>query len=195
MDVRNLFDEHLQVCRDARETLPAVLDDVVRNAWRSIAEGGRILVCGNGGSAADAQHFAAECVVRYERAREATLPAIALTTDTSALTATANDVGFEYVFARQVRAFARPGDILFAISTSGRSPNVLRAVEEARRARCHVVGFTGLGGNELASMADIVVAVPSSRVARIQEVHILCLHAIASELESKLTETPNAHRD
>jgi D-sedoheptulose 7-phosphate isomerase len=195
MDIRNLFDEHLQVCRDARESLPSVLNEVVSLAHRSIADGGKILVCGNGGSAADAQHFAAECVVRYERARERALPAIALTTDTSALTATANDVGFEHVFARQLRALSRPGDVLFALSTSGRSPNVLRAAEEARRSRCHVVGFTGRGETELASLTDILVAVPSSRVARIQEVHIICLHAIASQLESRVTEGSHVRRD
>jgi D-sedoheptulose 7-phosphate isomerase len=180
-----IFDEHLSVLQASRSQIPALVDEVVRATHRSLAAGGKILLCGNGGSAADAQHFAAECVARFERERDPFL-AIALTTDTSLLTATANDYGYEHVFERQVRALARPGDVLFALSTSGNSPSVLHAAETARRAQCKVVGFTGERGGKLRELADVLIAIPSNRVARIQEMHELCLHAIAAELETLL---------
>jgi D-sedoheptulose 7-phosphate isomerase len=178
----DIFDEHLRVVTHARQELPALLDRVASLAAASIASGGKILACGNGGSAADAQHFTAECVCRFEKERRA-IPAIALSTDTSAVTAISNDYGYEHVFARQVAALARAGDVLFAISTSGNSPNVLRAVEVARDIGCHVVAMTGQGGGRLAALAHTLIAVPATRVARIQEVHTLCLHAIAGGIE------------
>jgi D-sedoheptulose 7-phosphate isomerase len=183
--IDEIFDEHLRVVERARAELTAVLLRVSQLAAACIASGGKLLVCGNGGSAADAQHFAAECVCRFEKERAA-FPAIALSTDTSAMTAIANDYGYEHVFARQVSGLARPGDVLFALSTSGRSPNVIRAAEAARMTACQVVAFTGQGGGKLAALADIVVAVPSTTVARIQEVHGVCLHAIAGALEDAL---------
>ena len=142
---------------------------------QTVRTGRKVLVCGNGGSAADAQHIAAEFVGRYERERIA-LPAIALTTDTSALTAISNDYGFERVFARQVEAFANEGDCLIGISTSGSSPNVIAAMMEARRLGCRTIGMTGANGKKLASIADASVLVPSQRTARIQEVHITIAH-------------------
>jgi D-sedoheptulose 7-phosphate isomerase len=135
----------------------------------------KILICGNGGSAADAQHIAAELVGRYESERRA-LPAIALTTDTSALTALANDYDFERIFARQVEALATAGDCLIAISTSGNSPNIIAAVMAARQGGCKVIGMTGAKGKKLAGLCDACIVVPSDRTARIQEAHITIAH-------------------
>ena len=149
---------------------------------------GRILSCGNGGSAADAQHFAAELVGRFERERPG-LPAIALTTDTSLLTAVANDYAFEQVFAKQVRALGRRGDVLLAFSTSGNSPNVIEAIAAAHEHEMHVVALTGKGGGrigELLGADDVHLCVPHSRTARIQEVHLLTLHCLCDAIDQAL---------
>ena len=151
----------------------------------TFAAGKKVLVCGNGGSAADAQHIAAEFVGRYEKERKA-MPSIALTTDTSALTAIANDYEFDRVFARQVEALAASGDCLIAISTSGNSPNVISAVMTARKLGCTVVGLTGAGGKKLASLCDAVVMVPSARTARIQEAHIAIAHYWCEMLDARI---------
>jgi D-sedoheptulose 7-phosphate isomerase len=153
----------------------------------SFARGGKILICGNGGSAADAQHIAAEFVGRYETERAA-LPAIALTTDTSALTALANDYDFERIFARQVDALAREGDLLIAISTSGNSPNVIAAVMKARQKGCRILGMTGAKGKKLASLCDRAVLVPSERTARIQEAHITIAHIWCEIIDEKFSK-------
>ena len=172
-------------------TLKALLEDttsinecaaIIRETFES---GGKVLVCGNGGSAADAQHLAAEFVGRYEKERKG-LPAIALTTDTSALTALANDYDFERVFARQVDALAREGDCLIAISTSGNSRNVLAAVMAARAKGCRIVGLTGAGGKKLAGLCDACVLVPSNRTARIQEAHITIAHAWCELIDEEI---------
>lgn len=147
--------------------------------------GGKLLVCGNGGSAADAQHFSAELLGRYERERDG-LPAIALHADSSTVTAVANDYGYEHVFARQVLALGRPGDVLLAISTSGNSPGILRAVEAAQQAGLGVVALTGRDGGALAPLlrpADIEIRVPAQVTARIQEVHILVLHCLCELID------------
>lgn len=149
-----------------------------------LAAGGKLLVAGNGGSAADAQHLAAELVVRYQRDRRA-LGGIALTTDSSVLTAHGNDLGFRDVFARQVRALARAGDVLVAISTSGRSPNVLAACAAARELGCDVLGLTGASGGELAALCDDALCVPSTVTARIQEVHELVIHLWCEQLDGR----------
>jgi D-sedoheptulose 7-phosphate isomerase len=141
----------------------------------TLRKGNKILICGNGGSAADAQHIAAEFVGRYETERKA-LPAIALTTDTSALTALANDYGFERIFARQVEALGNPGDLLIALSTSGNSPNVTAAVMSARQIGCKTIGMTGGGGKKLASLCDACILIPITRTARVQEAHITIGH-------------------
>jgi D-sedoheptulose 7-phosphate isomerase len=141
----------------------------------TVKRGNKILICGNGGSAADAQHIAAEFVGRYETERRA-LPAIALTTDTSALTALANDYDFERIFSRQVDALAAEGDCLIGISTSGNSPNVIAAVMAARRKGCRIIGMTGAKGKKLAALCDAALMVPSERTARIQEAHITVAH-------------------
>lgn len=147
--------------------------------------GGKILLFGNGGSAADAQHIAAEFVGRFARDRSA-LPALALTTDTSALTAIGNDYGFEQVFVRQVQALGRPGDVAVAISTSGRSPNVLAGVEAARERGLRSIGFTGANGSSLARTVDLPIVIPSQSTARIQECHIAIGHIICEIVETLL---------
>lgn len=146
---------------------------------------GKVLACGNGGSAADAQHFAAELINRFEREREP-LGAIALTTDTSTLTSIANDYRYELVFSKQVQALGRAGDVLLAISTSGNSPSVIEAVRAAHAARMNVVALTGRGGGQLATAlrsSDVHICVPHARTARIQEVHLLVLHCLCDGID------------
>jgi len=149
---------------------------------------GRILACGNGGSAADAQHFAAEMVGRFERERPE-LPAIALTVDSSILTAIANDYAFDQVFAKQVRALGRKGDVLLAFSTSGNSANVIAAIDAAREREMHVVALTGRGGGrigELLGEGDVHVCVPHERTAYVQEVHLAVLHCLCDAIDCTL---------
>ena len=150
-----------------------------------LGRGNKVLVLGNGGSAADAQHFAAEFVGRFGRERDP-LPVIALTTDTSVLTAVGNDYGFEEIFVRQVRALASPGDAVVAISTSGRSPNVLQAVGASRAAGATTIALTGGDGGELVKVCDIGIVVPSSSTPQIQEVHVTILHILSELIESSL---------
>jgi len=147
--------------------------------------GNKILLCGNGGSAADAQHIAAELVGRYEQHRQA-FPAISLTTDTSALTALSNDYGYEDVFARQVEALASAGDVLIAISTSGKSQNVVKAAEKAKSIGCKTIALTGCSGEPLASHCDLAVVVPSQRTSRVQEAHITIGHLWCEMVDTKL---------
>ena len=182
MWIRDQFDEHRRVLNEAADRLPEILQKVIDTSDSVLRAGGKILVCGNGGSAADAQHLAAELVCRVLHDRGA-LPAVALTTDTSALTAIANDYGYDRVFARQVEALARSGDLLMAISTSGNSQNVIEAARQARATGCTVVALTGRSGGKLAEHADLLVAAPSEIVSRIQEIHGLCIHVIAQALE------------
>jgi D-sedoheptulose 7-phosphate isomerase len=151
----------------------------------TVRRGGTLLFCGNGGSAADAQHIAAEYVVRYVRDRRP-YPAIALTTDTSLLTAAGNDFGFERIFSRQVEALAKPGDLLIIHSTSGNSPNVLRAAEAARAKRVGVLALTARGGGSLAALADHAVIVPTQRTDRAQELHLCIQHIICDLVERDL---------
>jgi D-sedoheptulose 7-phosphate isomerase len=149
------------------------------------ANGHKALFAGNGGSAADAQHLAAEFVGRYLRERDP-LPAIALHTDSSAVTAIANDYGYEYVFARQLEALAGPGDVLVAISTSGKSPSIVQAVMAARRLRLGTIGLTGASGGKLRGLVDALIAVPSEETPRIQECHILVGHALCDAVEQAM---------
>jgi D-sedoheptulose 7-phosphate isomerase len=142
---------------------------------QALQAGHKILLCGNGGSAADAQHIAAELVGRYEQERRS-WPAIALTTDTSALTALSNDYGYDEVFARQVSGLAAPGDVLVAISTSGKSANVIRAAQQAKALGCKTIALTGAGAEPLASVCDLAVIVPADRTSRVQEAHIAIGH-------------------
>ena len=154
----------------------------------SLKAGGKILACGNGGSAADAQHFAAELVNRFERER-APLAGLALTTDASTLTSIANDYSYEQVFEKQLRALGRRGDVLLAISTSGNSASVLAAMRAARELGVQVVGLTGNGGGKMAALlgaGDIHLCVPHTRTMRIQEVHLLVLHCLCDGIDTEL---------
>jgi D-sedoheptulose 7-phosphate isomerase len=182
--------QHQQVFQKVLAEHIENIEDCAQLITETFARGGKVLICGNGGSAADAQHIAAEFVGRYETERAA-LPAIALTTDTSALTALANDYDFERIFARQVDALAREGDLLIAISTSGNSPNVIAAVMKARERGCKILGMTGAKGKKLASLCDKSVLVPSERTARIQEAHITIAHIWCEIIDEKISRKEN----
>ncbi|HCT59943.1 MULTISPECIES: D-sedoheptulose 7-phosphate isomerase [Acidobacterium] len=169
----------VELFRDQRE----VVEQIGTIMLHSLRQGGKILWCGNGGSAADAQHLAAEIVGRFKRNRKG-MPSIALTTDTSILTAVANDFGYDCVFQRQVEALCAPEDVLVAISTSGNSRSVCAAVEAAKAVGAATIGFTGAKGGTLASLADVALCVQSEETARIQEVHILCGHILCDWIET-----------
>jgi D-sedoheptulose 7-phosphate isomerase len=156
--------------------------DEMANALRA---GRKILLCGNGGSAADAQHIAGELLSRFDTDR-APLPAIALTTDSSVLTAIGNDYGYDHVFERQVRGLGAKGDVLIAISTSGRSPNILRALDAARKNGVVTIGFTGKKGGEMPSRCDVILRVPSDRTPVIQQIHITAAHIVCGLVERRL---------
>jgi D-sedoheptulose 7-phosphate isomerase len=183
--IKNSFEDHARVMADAAAVLPEILDRVAADLHACFTRGNKLLACGNGGSASDAEHLVAELVGRYRDERRG-LPAITLVAGSATVTALANDYGYERVFARQVEALARPGDLLFAISTSGRSPNVVEAARAARNLGCAVTAFTGAAEGPLAAEADIVVAAPSITTARIQEVHALCIHVICESLDARL---------
>ena len=151
----------------------------------SLSAGNKLLVMGNGGSAADAQHFAAELVGRFRLERRA-LPAIALTTDTSALTAIGNDYGFDRIFSRQVEALARPGDVVVGISTSGNSANIAQALQSGRDAGCHTIALLGRGGGDIKGLVDLPLVIPSDATPRIQEGHIIVIHILCDLLEQAL---------
>jgi D-sedoheptulose 7-phosphate isomerase len=181
-----IWEEHLQVAR-VLPGLAVSVSTAVDMISSSLAAGGQLLVAGNGGSAADAQHIAAELTGRFKRERQP-LRAMALHANTSALTAIGNDYGYEYVFARELSAHARPGDVLLAISTSGNSPNILRAIEAARRCKVAVIGMTGDCGGKMRSLCDLCLCVGSKSTARIQEMHITIGHTICELLEERLAD-------
>ena len=170
----------------AEETV-ASISDVADLVIKSLRRGGKVILFGNGGSAADAQHIACELVGKFKKVRSAQ-PAIALTTDTSVMTAVANDFGYEFIFSRQIEALARPEDVIIAISTSGNSPNVLEGVKAARDKGCKTVAFTGKTGGKLAQMVDIPLRVPSNETPRIQEAHITIGHIICLLVEKAFFE-------
>ena len=186
--LEQLFQQSIQT---KAEALPLLRLPIVQAAELIVARlmnGGKVLSCGNGGSAGDAQHFSSEMINRFERERPG-LPAIALTTDSSTLTSVANDYRFDQVFERQVHALGQPGDLLLAISTSGSSPNVIRAVQAAHERDMFVVALSGRDGGELASQlgeADVEIRVPSESTARIQEVHILVIHCLCDLIDQQL---------
>jgi D-sedoheptulose 7-phosphate isomerase len=165
--------------------LVAAIGDVAAACVASLRAGGKVLFAGNGGSAAEAQHFAAELVSRFTSDREA-LPSMALSTDTSIITAISNDYGYEQLFARQVRAHGRRGDVFIALSTSGTSPNILRGLEEARRLGLIGVGFTGNRGGPMRERCDLIVEVPSSETPRIQEAHLVLGHVLCGVIEREM---------
>lgn len=177
--------EHLDAIQALLQTRIAEIERSGEMICAALDQGHKILLCGNGGSAADAQHIAAELVGRFELERRA-WPSIALTTDTSALTALSNDFGYEEVFARQVQALASEGDVLIALSTSGASRNVINAAEAARKLNCQTIALTGGTGEPLASLCDLSVSVPSQRTSRIQEAHITIGHLWCEMVDAQL---------
>ena len=186
--IRAQFAQSIQTKQAAAAVLAAPIAAAVQAMADCLAAGGKIMACGNGGSAADSQHFAAELLNRFEREREP-LAAIALTTDTSTLTSIGNDYRFEDIFAKQIKALGRNGDVLLAISTSGNSPNVLEAMAAARQRGIRVVALTGKDGGKMAQRLapdDIHLCVPASRTARIQEVHLLTLHCLCDGIDTLL---------
>ena len=186
--IRGHFADSAQLKLDAAEILAPAIARAGTLMTECLFADGRILACGNGGSAADAQHFAAELVGRFERERPE-LPALSLATDTSLLTAVANDYSFEQVFAKQVRGLGTKGDVLLAISTSGNSANVLAAVAAAHEREMRVVALTGKGGGrmgELLAPEDVHISVPHSRTMRIQEVHLLVIHCLCDAIDATL---------
>ena len=186
--IRGHFSDSAALKQEAREVLAEPIARAAALMTDCLFADGKILACGNGGSAADAQHFAAELVGRFERERPE-LPAIALTTDTSLLTAVANDYSFEHVFAKQVRALGAKGDVLLAISTSGNSPNVVAAITAAHEREMRVVALTGKGGGRIGEMLapeDVHLCVPHDRTMRIQEVHLLTIHCLCDVVDATL---------
>ena len=186
--IRQHFQESAQLKLQAAEELSEPISQAVEIMFTALSNGNKILACGNGGSAADCQHFAAELVGRFERER-LPLPALALTTDTSILTAVGNDYGFREVYAKQVQAFGQSGDVLLALSTSGNSANVVAAIEAAVERDMRIIALTGKGGGvmgELMSDADVHICVPHDRTARIQEVHALTIHILCDGIDVAL---------
>lgn len=182
------FDDAIDTFKASGQMLAESLAAAVDQLFAALANNNKILACGNGGSAADAQHFIAELVGRFERDR-LPLAGIALNTDTSILTAVANDYGYDHIFERQVMALGQPGDILVAISTSGNSPNVLRSIEAAHDREMTVIALSGKGGgtfNDVLAETDIHLCVPHDRTMRIQEVHIVLLHALCDGIDALL---------
>ncbi|WP_028217200.1 phosphoheptose isomerase [Paraburkholderia oxyphila] len=186
--IQQHFRDSAAVKLAAMEALAVPIAAAVDTMFAALANSNKILACGNGGSAADAQHFAAELIGRFERDRPG-LPALALTTDASVLTALANDYAYDQVFARQVRALGQPGDVLLAITTSGNSANVLAAIEEAHEREMIVIALTGKGGGAVSDAladTDLHLCVPSDRTARIQEVHLLTIHCLCDGIDAML---------
>lgn len=181
--IKNEINSHILTAQKTFAELQRYIYTACVIATDTIAKGNKILIFGNGGSAADAQHIAAELVGRYKTNRKG-LSAIALTTDTSALTAIGNDFGYESVFERQVEALAREGDLLIGISTSGTSPNVVRALKLGREIGCRCIGLSGKGGGVMDEICDINIVAPSSDTPRIQEMHIMIGHIICQAIDS-----------
>lgn len=183
--IRGHFADSIAVKQAAMAVLVQPVGTAAELLGSALRAGGKVLSCGNGGSAGDAQHFSSELLNRFERERPG-LPAIALTTDTSTLTSIANDYSYDQVFARQVSALGRSGDVLLAISTSGNSANVLAAVRAAHEAKMRVIALTGCDGGRLAGLlrdGDVEIRVPSTRTARIQEVHLVVIHCLCDGID------------
>ena len=184
------FEESIRTKQMAQEVLTEAAAQAAQLLFDALANDGKILICGNGGSAADAQHFAAEMTGRFEQERME-LAAVALTTDTSALPAIGNDYGFDHIFSKQVRALGRMGDVLVGISTSGNSKNIIEAIHAAHEREMNVIAFTGRDGGKIAGLlrdGDVLLNVPYPRTARIQEVHLLLIHTLCDCIDSMLLE-------
>lgn len=184
--IQNEFQGHLETIQKVIETMNEPLQEASKLAVETLRAGNKILLFGNGGSAADAQHIAAELSGRYKTERRG-LPGIALTTDTSALTAIGNDYGYDRVFDRQVEALAQKGDLLIGISTSGNSKNVLNAFSVGREIGCNIIGFSGRDGGAMNDLCDVNLVVPSDDTPRIQEMHILFGHTICQIIDNELS--------
>jgi len=176
---------HREVIARVEQELTPLITEMVELMVDTFQRGGKVLVMGNGGSAADAQHFVAEIVGRFKMERRG-LPALALSTDTSILTAIGNDYGFDRVFSRQVEALAAPGDLVIGISTSGNSPNVLLALQLARESGCRTVGLLGKDGGSIKDVCDLALIVPTNDTPRVQEAHITIIHIVCDLLEKTL---------
>jgi D-sedoheptulose 7-phosphate isomerase len=186
--IRGIFAESIETKMQAAEVLPDQIEIAGQRMVSCLLEGGKILTCGNGGSAGDAQHFSSELLNRFERERPA-LPAVALTTDSSTLTSIANDYSYNEVFSKQVRALGNDGDILLAISTSGNSANVIQAIQTAHDRGMVVVAMTGREGGEIARLLtgnDVELRVPAQSTARIQEVHLVIIHSLCDMIDQQL---------
>jgi len=186
--VRQMFVDSIETKMQAAEVLPSAIVEAGQRMVESLLNGGKILTCGNGGSAGDAQHFSSELLNRFERERPA-LPAIALTTDSSTITSIANDYNYNEVFAKQIRALGNPGDVLMAVSTSGNSANVVQAIQAAHDRDMVVVALTGNEGGKMAQLysgQDVELRVPSASTARIQEVHLVIIHALCDHIDNQL---------
>jgi D-sedoheptulose 7-phosphate isomerase len=184
--IQQQFQESAQTKLAAHDAMAAAIEAATRRMVACLKAGGKVMACGNGGSAADSQHFAAELLNRFEKERPP-LAAIALTTDTSTLTSIANDYRYEDVFAKQIQALGRAGDVLLAISTSGNSPNVMEAIRTAQARGVSVVALTGRKGGKIAALLgvdDIHLCVPAERTARIQEVHLLTIHCLCDGIDA-----------
>ena len=184
------FLDSIAVKQEAEKILPEQVARGIVAMTECLRAGGKVMACGNGGSAADAQHFAAELIGRFERERQE-LAAIALTTDTSILTAVGNDYSYDEIFSKQVRGLGKNGDMLIAISTSGNSKNVVKAIEAAKKMGIKIIALTGNGGGKIAGLLDaddIHLCAPSSRTARIQETHLVLLHAICDGVDHLLLD-------
>jgi len=185
MDYSRFINDLKKTTEQFFEARSEKLDQVIALLCESLSSGHKILLFGNGGSASQAQHFAAELVNKFLRIRSP-LPAISLTTDTSAITSIANDFSFDLVFSRQIEALGEKGDMAIGLSTSGNSPNIILAFESARKKGLKTIAVTGNGGGKMASVCDYLLDVPSDATPRIQEVHLLILHILAEEIEKRL---------
>jgi D-sedoheptulose 7-phosphate isomerase len=186
--IRQIFAESIETKMKAAETLPDAIVKAGETMVASLLNGGKILTCGNGGSAGDAQHFSSELLNRFERERPA-LPAMALTTDPSTITSIANDYSYNEVFSKQIRALGNQGDVLLAISTSGNSANVVQAIQAAHDRGMNVVAMTGRDGGQIAnyiSADDVEIRVPAQSTARIQEVHLVVIHSLCDFIDQQL---------
>jgi D-sedoheptulose 7-phosphate isomerase len=187
----NILDKSIKEHNQVVNSLASIKKDIETLAQKAVyilKSGGKILVMGNGGSAADSQHFAAEIVVRYKKNRRA-LPAIALSTDTSILTAAGNDFSFDLIFARQIEALASADDLVIGISTSGQSKNIIKGIESAKKLNCATAGLLGCGGGEIANIVDFPVIITSNNTPRVQECHVLIIHTICEIIDEEFNES------
>lgn len=185
--VTNEIQAHIDTAQKALGLLAPILLESAKTITKALQDNKKILICGNGGSAADSQHFAAELTGRYKRERKG-LRAIALSTDTSALTAIGNDYGYNHVFSRQVEALAMQGDVVIGISTSGNSQNIINALEVANKIGCITLSLSGRDGGLIKNLCDYSIVAPSDDTPRIQEIHILCIHILCELIEKSFAE-------